>query len=461
MEWWWRPLCCCRDSNGIEDPVRYFRSKDAGVTWDITNFDFNSQGVSLDSSDIKKIGGDSYAIHARGNTVVITMGAGINNDWLLLKSSDGGDTWSKTVIQNNHSTDTSFTTQNGKRGLVTNNNDFEIIIDNNGVVHTFAGMKWYIENDSIYRPTGEEYRQFGCGMLYWKEGMLSPDTIAFPDYESNLLGNDTVYEVKQQPYYGHYYLGMPTASVDVNNNLYLIYSAVNENSVAYINPQQTTDTAGFHDLYMMLSPDNGTTWGGRFEDCFGYLIIDEKPFNIAEDIYGQSGGTPTQDDLFPNTVVDIKADGIIHLTWQGDWDSPGLALKDENYPHANDNCNYITYAKIDVSGILARSGKGNDFGNDKGSQGVEDVDCSGIQNEINKLNFKLTPNPATTHTTIESDSKIINLSVFDLLGQQILSVDEINNQNYTIQKSGLREGIYLIKIETEKGIGTEKLIIKK
>ena len=420
------------DDVGVENPIRYYRSSDAGQTWDLTNV-----VLPFDSSDVIRIGGDAYAMYANGNTVAITLGAGIDSDWLMLKSIDNGLTWTKTRILDNHDTTiTSFQGTNGSRGVVTNDDAFSIVIDNNGVVHCFAAMAMTDDQGFIYRDP-QLFFQTGAGILYWKEGMNTVDTVAFPDYGYD--GNSSNYDTKvpgQFYRYGNYFQSYPTASFDANGNIYLIYSSITEGTEFIFNG----DTSGFNDLNMVFSLDNGDTWC-RTND----------PINIAEDIYEKPGATPTEDDVFPSAIAEIGSDNTLHFIWQGDYNRPGLALVDDSHP--NDQENYIQYANMDISGLNTCA--------DVPVKGLNTATI-GIQENIKKkINFSIVPNPAREIATISADAGITSVSLVNIYGQ-VVKTEMVNSlTTYTLNVANMSEGIYIVKVETTEGIATQKLNIIK
>ena len=71
--------------------------------------------------------------------------------------------------------------------------------------------------------------------------------------------------------------------------------------------------------------------------------------------------------------------------------------------------------------------------------------------------FSIYPNPANDIVNIQSNETLKNVSIFNILGKQVFNQ---NNNLETLNLSNLNAGIYLIKVETEQGIGTRKLVIK-
>ncbi|TXI67684.1 MAG: T9SS type A sorting domain-containing protein [Flavobacterium sp.] len=72
-------------------------------------------------------------------------------------------------------------------------------------------------------------------------------------------------------------------------------------------------------------------------------------------------------------------------------------------------------------------------------------------------NFKLSPNPVIDNLNIESDNQIINIIIYNQLGQIIFS-NEINDNKRTLDLSNLSSGIYTIFIETNARTLNKKII---
>ncbi|MEZ4796561.1 MAG: T9SS type A sorting domain-containing protein [Flavobacteriaceae bacterium] len=70
--------------------------------------------------------------------------------------------------------------------------------------------------------------------------------------------------------------------------------------------------------------------------------------------------------------------------------------------------------------------------------------------------IKIYPNPTSNYFTIQSKLKINKIEIFDQLGKVI---NEINSEMDFIDVSHYSKGVYLLKIDTEKGSFSKKLII--
>jgi len=74
-------------------------------------------------------------------------------------------------------------------------------------------------------------------------------------------------------------------------------------------------------------------------------------------------------------------------------------------------------------------------------------------NTFDKSKVLIYPNPVQNELKIETDEAIVNIEIFDLLGKQI-----IVSKHKNIDVSELQKGIYLLKINTDKGSVIEKII---
>jgi hypothetical protein len=83
----------------------------------------------------------------------------------------------------------------------------------------------------------------------------------------------------------------------------------------------------------------------------------------------------------------------------------------------------------------------------------------------NKLTFKLYPNPAKNYVMVQAEFKkntSATVSLVNLLGQTLSKVTlPANNQiHYQLPLKELPKGIYLIRLETETGMQTQRLVVQ-
>ncbi len=90
---------------------------------------------------------------------------------------------------------------------------------------------------------------------------------------------------------------------------------------------------------------------------------------------------------------------------------------------------------------------------------------SGISESYGTIKFNVYPNPGNgtfviRMKDIQSSMENYQLSIYNLLGE-IVYQSEVKNQNTEIDLNEEPEGIYFIKIKTEKGCAVQKLVINK
>src|SRR5688572_7320460 len=134
--------------NGVDGVLSYSRSQDGGLTWDRIHVAL----PGVDNTNYFSMSADCYAIDVRGSTVAIVQGSKYN-PWVLWKSTDNGTTWVRTVIMPfpiaAFDPLTMITDVNGD--AIPDTVDFidgslAVLIDNNNMVHTWAGRMRVFED---------------------------------------------------------------------------------------------------------------------------------------------------------------------------------------------------------------------------------------------------------------------------------------------------------------------------
>lgn len=76
--------------------------------------------------------------------------------------------------------------------------------------------------------------------------------------------------------------------------------------------------------------------------------------------------------------------------------------------------------------------------------------------EITNVSFGVSPNPAKDVVTITSEEVVNSVELFDINGRTVLSIEGSNQINV----SDLSSGIYMMKIVSDKGTATKKLVVE-
>jgi hypothetical protein len=70
------------------------------------------------------------------------------------------------------------------------------------------------------------------------------------------------------------------------------------------------------------------------------------------------------------------------------------------------------------------------------------------------------PNPATDLLNIQCEYTIKNIVIYDL-NARIIQTVQVGNKNITLDLDRYQNGLFLLSLETEKGVFTQKLFIQK
>ncbi len=134
----------------------------------------------------------------------------------------------------------------------------------------------------------------------------------------------------------------------------------------------------------------------------------------------------------------------------GNWhvlvNTSGTASTDPNYasyPNGNWRVDALGFNCSNLTVSLSNTSK-------QASVGISQV--KDINNQIN-----IYPNPASNsvQVTYTGNSKIEEIILCDVLGKEIISTKET-----AIDMGGLQEGVYFIKVETNEGVLTKKVIVQ-
>ena len=77
--------------------------------------------------------------------------------------------------------------------------------------------------------------------------------------------------------------------------------------------------------------------------------------------------------------------------------------------------------------------------------------------KFDKTSIKMYPNPVKNSLTIDADSSIQKVSVYNILGQEVMTASPKSNST-TLQTSALQKGVYILKTDIEGNISTNKII---
>ncbi|MCD4730277.1 MAG: T9SS type A sorting domain-containing protein [Bacteroidales bacterium] len=407
---------------GLDGALLYSRSEDGGDTWSIDGELFDE----MSSSNYVQFSGDTYEIQADGDNVAILYGE-TWTDLGLMKSTDGGDTWTQTIIWEHPYpffdpatptvTDT-FYCADGAHGL-----DF----DQSGKVHIVFGI-----NRGHSDGAGTFWFPGVGGIGYWNEDRptFSNDLNALSPYgdpgteleidlsligwTQDINGNDTIDVLDD---WGTYYLGfssMPQILIDDMNRMFVVYSSVTE---GYDN-----DAQSYRHLWCRTSP-NGEWWG-TFHHLTSELI------HIFDECVWPSIASASEDNFY--------------LVYQHD-NEPGMAVRGDEDPYGENFISVMTVIKEEVWTSV-----------EENSIPIYDYDV--MQNY---------PNPFTGSSTVKVNvrqSTELSLEVVNMMGQRVYTVDagvaQAGVNIITIDGTKLTPGVYFYTVRAGETAITKKMIVE-
>jgi hypothetical protein len=395
--------------NGIEMNMIYFRSDDNGATWSVTDHFF----PEIDVSEFKLLSGDAYAIHARDGKVSIGIFLEFS-DTILMHSEDSGANWGMTVISDfaiDGYTYDEFTDSNNDGiidTLFTSDGCGALHIDGNGTTHVFFGSSFILDDT----PGDTLYSFFNTyDLLYWNDTYATDSIYTIASMQENEFDNDTLITLTlaQIPRYGTSLCSMPTVGEDASGNLYLVYSAADEE---YIDQQI------YRHLFAMSSADNGNSWSS--------------PVELTPDLDGEG-----LEYVFPSLCRNI--DDKLHIVLMRDGE-PGLNVRGDLDGVQEVDIVYLGLTTdLDVTASVANVAPGN-------------------------VELMVYPNPtAGQMTLVGNDLRKQQLRVTNIAGQVVVNTrlsNTIDSKSCPLDFSFLSDGIYNLQIGTGETSVTKSFIIK-
>jgi len=404
--------------------LMYYRSLDAGATWDIEGEVLEGTGPDFYS----EINADSYVwADPNGGAIAFLVAATWTSDMFMMKSTDNGDSWEKTIIWEHPYpffdweatiADTFYCVDNSAN----------ITLDREGNAHVVFGISrvMHLELGTTYN-----YFPYVDGIGYWNETMptfsnnlhaLSPYS---DDPESELVdnynligwfqdsnGSGTMDLLDDLMSYRELGLStMPSVAVDDYGTVMLAYASTCEDY----------DNTFFNYKHVWIRSKQFDGAWGEFEDINTNIIhmFDECIYPVVAQ------------NIDPETQT-------AHIMYNADFD-PGLAL-DEDHEYVENRTIVADYNLI-----------------------------IGLEEDAAELNFTVkqnVPNPAVNNTTITVGTEVsgaINLSVSNLLGQIVYQENVVTNSHihtFNLNVSNFDSGIYFYTVEIGNNSITKKMLVK-
>lgn len=402
----------------------YYRSNDQGATWDIEHY----IDPSMNSSNYIGFGGDSYVLAEPYENNIAFLMADSQCDLFVMRSSDAGETWQKTIVWE-HPYPMLNVATTATDTLYAPDGASHLAFDADGKLHVVFGVYRVI----FYGDNTYSYWPGLSGIAYWNEDMptftggdqmniLNPDSL---DAQGKLIGyywvdwdgnGELNYNSAGDDWYGNYGIGwasMPQIAFDEDHNAVLVFSSLIENL--------DNGAQQYRHMWARASSDNAQTWG-QIVDLTG------DPVHMFDEC------------VFP--CIAQKGDGDYwYFSYQYD-NEPGLAIRGDEDPPGDNFINFFS-----VSTLLNE---------------VKELGKPGGLSVSSPY-----PNPFGNTTQIDLEMYLpakVSYSVSNLTGKQMMSSDlgylAAGRNQITISRAGLTTGMYLLKVQIGDQFFVNKLIVK-
>ena len=418
--------------NGIDGALLYNRSLDGGATWGGWQ-----QLPLMTSAEYYAFSGDDYGwSNVRGNTVAFVVASSFM-DSFIMKSTNNGTNWTKTIIV--HSAYNLVGTGGQSPDFFyTPDGTSAVALDNAGLAHvTFS-----LTCDSLYGTAGYLYiRTFTQGVVYWNETMPSLNTVTTElnldtlDAHGNIVGwvlDTMIYHVSSTSPYGlaGYNGGLTSQTsmiIDDDNNLILLWAC----------PTTLMDPSSFmlrHVFERTAKVEQGTTmiWHDSIYDMNTNFL-----YNYSECVWPSLAMATSADKFFFEFQQDDYAGCFVKsigsTTYAGQ-----TAISD----------NYITVMTVNKP--------------DVGIGINEQIKPNVVTLEVSP-NY---PNPFSGSTSIGVATKKAGNLTFDVTnvtGQKVMSINKgyiaAGSYRYSLDCSRLSSGVYFYTVTVGNESRTMKMIV--
>ncbi|MFH1160707.1 MAG: T9SS type A sorting domain-containing protein [bacterium] len=403
--------------NGLDGALIYNRSTDGGDTWDGW-----LQLDGMTSTEYLSFPGDGYAwAEPLGNTIAFTTGDSWQ-DQFLMKSTDNGDTWTKTLIWESlynlwaggTPTDT-FYCPDGCSALA---------LDQTGKAHLLFGL----QRGNGDASGAKYFYPYTDGLIYWNEDMpelpqdLDPDTLFAHGNYIGWVPDTMIYYDGDLAYYYNSLSSFPTLEIDENNLIFAVWASV----VLNLDP----DNYLRRHLFARASIDGGASWRENIPD-----ITDDFLYTWSECVFPFVAQT-SDDKLY----VLMQEDEYAGIYLRGMSGAPGQTAPTTN------NMILLTPTKIEI------------------------IDPQPGINEKDNASFTVSqnyPNPVKDRTLITANltkSGNLFLVITNVVGQKVLDVQKGNvsagSHQFTIDGSQLNTGVYFYTVKVDNTSVTKKMIVE-
>jgi hypothetical protein len=425
-------IACTQDGyQGLTHAILYFRSTDAGTTWEsplvLPGLDAASLGVGENKS-FKGFNPDSYSWAApKGDTIAFAVADCMGGIWIM-KSFDNGSSWSKTTVLTVPVFETAPTPV-----FASTDASISVAMDSQGIAHIVFGRMFVSKEDILAYDI--VYNPYSDGLIYWNETM--------PQLDTTQLGNTDILESQG-------------------------------NLIAWMEDVDGSAEIEFPDVIGDLYPF------GLYNvalSSMGQIIIDDDDeifvtySSCREDLMNTKAWPCTQ--LYRHLYFLNKE------SWSPDWSVPTDLVGD--IVHSYDECVYASLAFLsDVATfsylyIICHLDPepGIRFGIDQDEPGNNYVNYltlyppMSVQPIDSRLEVMVLPNPAHDFANVVvslAKADKVELNVYDAMGKLVMKSNyggqTSGNHTYKVNTSSLTGGMYLFSVKTGDSQTSRRVVVE-
>jgi len=413
--------------NGMDGALLYIRSTDGGTTWEEWQ-----QLPGMTSSEYLAFFSDIYGwAQPQGDTICFVVSDELM-DAFIMKSTDNGTTWVKTIIYNSPYNLTGAS-KSSPGWFYCPDGTNSIALDNNGMAHvTFALGCDKLDGYSVY------HQRWTNGIVYWNESMpmlrqdLDPDSLFTINQLIGWVTDTMVFHQPANIRVGGYHgaiTGTPTMAIDNNNHLFVVW----------MSPTTVLDPDDYMLMHLFertatIYPGNDVYWHDSIIDITGSSVYTFK------------------ECVFPSLSPIMSADRF-HVLFQCD----GLAGAYIINQTSSLAC-YDGQYDITDNDMIMMSPLKSEVGVGVGKKKVE-MPVFSVSDPF--------PNPCHENTTILTNlnrSGNLSLEIINITGQRIYTDDKglcpAGNYRFCIDASQFSPGIYFYTVKLDSEKITKKMVVE-
>ncbi|HNW88412.1 MAG TPA: T9SS type A sorting domain-containing protein [Bacteroidales bacterium] len=411
---------------GLALAIVYIRSTDGGVTWDAPVILPGMDSLSIVNNCVRGFSGDAYSwAKPQGDTIAFVYGD-VFQDMFVMKSFDGGDTWTKTTVYD-------FPTLSVFPSPMFCSTDgaVAIALDNAGKAHVAFGRMVMQKSSGDPDSIGYySYRPYTDGLVYWNENMPVLDTTQLGNLDSldthgqlaaymqDFNNDDTINfpaaGTGEWPF-GEYQSSLssfPQILVD-GNIVYVTYSQCREDRI------DANSTKLLRHLF--VNKFEAGSW------CGGTDITADILHEYDECMFGS---------------LSYTSDDKLHIVYQAD-ETVGVAAGTTGATYGNNSIYYTSILKTDVCSDVS------------------------IKENDNTVSMNIYPNPSNDFSYIDlnlASASKVNVTITNLVGQEVFNkaYGQLSSGNHklTVNVSNLNSGIYFFTVQSGSERITKKMIVE-